>query len=454
MPRKQSQRHSAATPRSAPAPWLVGYADGDITPKPGQASMGGFAYERYAEGGGTPLRAQALAIRSLKGGAALLLCADIQGFDQTTVERLRRALGKKYKIPPEAILLAASHTHFGPGTLLRGNYLCCGPNPWYLVKLEAQLLSLADTALASLAPAELSYGALATAIGCNRRLKDDKGAIHFAPNPEGSYDRHTPIIHIERRGKAGPILLVGHACHPSSSGKIAGWSADYPGGLREQLENRLGHNTRALFVMGCGADAKVAHRDNVSGKTVFTADPVASQASGRLLADQVLNHLATQALIPLAGQLTCRMAGGFLTFNKPPARRTLEKMAYEGKPEHYATWWARQLLVSPDFPLRREWRVQAWRFGQQLTLIALEGEVCSPYGPLVRALARTPAAMIVAYANCTWAYIPTRQIYREGGYEGGDSFKAFLNPAPFTPKIEKEVMPIVKKALARLSTIG
>jgi len=82
--------------------------------------------------------------------------------------------------------------------------------------------------------------------------------------------------------------------------------------------------------------------------------------------------------------------------------------------------------------------VQVWQLGGRLTVFALEGEPCSPWGPRLRATAPTVEAMVIGYSNDVTAYIPDARIVREGGYEGGGAQKYFL-PGPFTERIEEEV---------------
>ena len=91
-------------------------------------------------------------------------------------------------------------------------------------------------------------------------------------------------------------------------------------------------------------------------------------------------------------------------------------MAYNGNARSSSTWWARQSLAYPDNRRTLRYEVQTWRLGD-LTAVALEGEVCADWGPMVRALARTRHAMAIAYANEVPGYIPTAQAFLEGGYE-------------------------------------
>lgn len=88
------------------------------------------------------------------------------------------------------------------------------------------------------------------------------------------------------------------------------------------------------------------------------------------------------------------------------------------------------------------------RLGDRLTWLGLEGEVCSPLGPLARACAATDLAMTVAYVNATEGYIPSRRIRIEGGYEGESSHRSWFLPAPFTRNVEREFKAIVRQAVA------
>lgn len=431
--------------------WKCGYAQAQITPRRDETvMMCGYGHDRSAKGALAPLEAQALALTDRRGRTALILSADILAFDRSMAERLRRVLRERHGLAPEAVLLAASHTHWGPGTLLRVNFAVGGPNPWYVQRLEEILLDLAGRALADRRSARLSYGAAELRLGRNRRLPNEKGEILFQINPDGSYDMHTPVIHVQWRravrDRIGELVLVGHACHPTSSGRIDKWWPDYPGAMRRRIQKKLGPKARGMFMMGCGADAKVSHVDPASKQEIFSGSPEWSRVAGCKLADGALRLLASAQLTALPAELRCKLASGKLSFGKPISQADLSDLATLPQ-QDFQSFWARQMLAYN--PLDRGFRydVQCWRLGEKLTLIALEGEVCSPLGPLARSLAKTPLAMTVAYANGSTGYIPTSRIVREGGYEGFSSHRAYFLPAPFTPRVEQEFRRIVKQAI-------
>jgi hypothetical protein len=426
-------------------PWSVGYAEADITPAPGQVQMRGFGSERYAKGTLAPLLTQVVALRDQDNHIGVLITADITGFERVMTEAIRRTITRKHGIPAKNVVLVASHTHWGPATQFHATFAAGGPNVWYMGFMEDKILACVDTALKDLSPAAIEYGSLDyRGIGCNRRLPVE-GRITWGPYQEGSFDGHTPILRIKRDQSPRQLVVVGHACHPTSSGKIEKWSPDYPGAARDYLADQL-PDTKGVFIQGCGGDAKVVHKDPETGKLVFSADPERSREAGEKLARAALAHLEGDQMIPLGGQLACSLVTGYLNYGERWSKDEIEKEAYTGSKKRYYTWVARQFLALPDRTESYRYDVQVWKLGSQLTIFGMEGEVCSPWGPMLRSMTRTEQAMVIGYVNNVDAYIPDKRIVREGGYEGGEAQKFFL-PGPFTENIDSEIKPIVTKAL-------
>jgi neutral ceramidase len=430
--------------------WSVGYAQAEITPAPGQVQMSGFGRERYARGVLAPLLTQVVVLRDGEDNTGVLITADILDLDRVMVEAIRRAIRYKHGIPSENIMLAASHTHWGPAVRFRMGFSLGAPNVWYMGLLEQKILAGVDAAMENLSRATIEYGWFDfRGIGCNRRLPAD-GKITWGPYKEGSFDGHTPIFRIEYGAEPKQLLVVGHACHPTSSGPIQMWSPDYPGAMRDCLAAEMPH-TRAVFVQGCGGDAKVVHEDPETGKLVFSNSPERAKAAGEKLARAVLKHLETGRMTPLDGQLTCSLATGQISYGRSWSREEIERQAFpepKKKGQHsWQTWTARQSLALPDHSESFRYDVQVWKLGNCLTVFGMEGEICSPWGPMLRAMAPTEQAMVIGYANGTGSYIPDKRIVREGGYEGLTSQHAYLLPAPFTENIDSEIKQIVARAL-------
>ncbi len=426
--------------------WRVGYAEADITPQPRQTQMAGFGRERYAEGAIAPLISQAVALRDPSGKTAVLVTADVVGLDRILVEVYRHKIVKKHKLDPAGVMFASSHTHWGPPTRLNAHLSCGGPNVWYLAKLEGTILQNVAKALKNLAPATIDYAhTKSVGIAACRRLYKG-GKVHWAPNSDGRFDDHVPIVRIRREGSPKQLLIVGHASHPTSSGAINKYSPDYPGAMRDVLNEAL-EDSRAIFVQGCGGDAKIVHKDPQKGKLVFSAHPDRARQAGEKLARLVLARLERKEFTPVRPGLKYSLVSGTLTYGEPWPDQEIRKVAFDGSPRGYLTWNARQFLGKPDVTESFRYDVQVWRLDGDLTIVGMEGEVCAPWGPIVRAMADvTREAMVVGYANSITSYIPDAQIMREGGYEAVRAHMYF-KPAPFTEKVEDEVKAVVRKGL-------
>ena len=238
--------------------------------------MSGYGRERYADGSVMPLISQVVVLRDLEGNTGIFIAADIVAFDRVMVNAIRHSIHKKHNISEENILLVASHTHWGPAVRLTGNFSTGAPNIWYNAWLEEKITNQVDRALTGLSPAAIEYTSFDyREIASNRRLLVD-GEMMMKPNPDGSFDGHTPLRKIKRDAHPQHILMVGYASHVTDLGAIEKWSPGYPGSMRNYLSGAL-PDTKAVFIQGCGGDAKITYTDSETGKLVFSSDTIHSR---------------------------------------------------------------------------------------------------------------------------------------------------------------------------------
>lgn len=403
--------------------------------------MTGFGRERYAGGTLMPLRAQAIAFEDANGMQSVVVASDVLGHSRVQVDTMRHRIQRAHGLDPSQVAFPCSHTHCGPSVSYSLNFAVGGLNIWYLAHLESVLVGLVDSALRDLAPASVSYGETDCQIGMNRRhLVGDE--IRHEPNEEGIYDRHTPVLRIQRRKSPRQVVVVCHACHPTSTGAYEKWSPDWPGSMRRQLETEI-DDCRAVFLKGCGADANVVHKDPATESYVFSRDPRRARQAGTKLAKQVLRFLAGSELQRLDADLSTTIASGSLSLKRKRSIKAIRDLA-NGDNQSHLTWWARQSLAYPDVRRSVAYDVQVWKLGG-LKMIWLEGEVCADLGISLRDAVEGFVAT-VAYSNACQGYISSARLIREGGYEGDTSHMAYFLPAPFAEKSEEEFMRICLKA--------
>lgn len=164
------------------------------------------------------------------------------------------------------------------------------------------------------------------------------------------------------------------------------------------------------------------------------------------------NVLFLVTAITVCVSQTSSLTTGQISYGQRWSPEEIERQAYpeptkNGLRNSWLTWTARQSIALPDYSQSFRYDVQVWKLGNRLTMFGMEGEICSPWGPMLRAMARTEQAMVIGFANGTSSYIPDKRIVREGGYESLTSQRAYFLPAPFTENIDSEIKEIVKRAI-------
>jgi hypothetical protein len=114
---------------------------------------------------------------------------------------------------------------------------------------------------------------------------------------------------------------------------------------------------------------------------------------------------------------------------------------------------ARRMIEAMDsgHPVREvSYPVQAVRFGKDLTLVALGGEVVVDYDLRAKREYLGEPLMVAGYSNAVMGYIPSERILREGGYEAVDNLIYYGQPGPFAPGVEDRVFDAIHKAMKKV----
>jgi hypothetical protein len=130
-----------------------------------------------------------------------------------------------------------------------------------------------------------------------------------------------------------------------------------------------------------------------------------------------------------------------LPFQAAPDRAELQRRLSDQN--HYVRLHAQQLLAALDreggLAAAYPYPIQVWQFGGNLTLIALAGEVVVDYALRFKARYGFAQTWVAAYSNEVPAYVPSRRVLLEGGYESGDAMVYFGHPAPSEASVEERI---------------
>lgn len=423
------------------ANFKAGAGRADITPA-GPIWLSGYAARTHAsEGALHKLWAKALVIESGRGQRIVIVSTDVVGIPRTIADDVAARVEKKYGIQRGQLLLNASHTHTGPYIWSNLNNLTVFP-PDEQVKLEAYARTFADdivsaigAAMGDLAPATIEYAAGSAGFAVNRRQATPTG-VKIGVNPEGPMDRSVPVLKITGADGKVRAIVFGYACHNTTlTQDTYQLSGDYAGFAAAEMESTHPGAT-AMFLMLCGADQNPNPRGTVELARRWGAELGAA-----------VERVIAAPMTPIAGPIRTSYRVVPLQF----AQRTRQEFEAELKSKTPAeARRGRMMLDALDAGRaidRIEYPVQAIRFGQTLTMVALGGEVVVDYDLRIKREYPGEPLIVAGYSNDVMCYIPSARVLREGGYEANDSMVYYGRPGPFAGDVEERIMSAVRRGM-------
>jgi hypothetical protein len=419
----------------------AGAARVDITPG-GPIWMSGYASRNHPSTGVRQhLFARALAIDDGAGGRFAIVSTDLVGLPPGVASQVATRAQQQFGIQRSRLLLNSSHTHTGPVvwpglaamfTLPEGEEQKLHE---YAARLVDQLVAVVGKAFDELAPVQMAFGFGQAGFAMNRREPTANG-IKLGVNPSGPTDHEVPVIRVTGPDGRVRAIVFAYACHNTTlNGDFYEITGDYAGYAEAALEAEYPGAT-ALFLELCGGDQNPNPRGTVD----------LAERHGRDLAAEVR-----------------RVLGGFLRPLRPPvhtgwAIATLPFAAQN--PANYEADLAnpkasaalkRRARSMLDFPITATtYAVQAIRFGKDLTLLALSGEVVVDYGLRAKREYSGEPLIVAGYSNGVMSYIPTDRVLSEGGYEAVDSMIYYGMPGPFQPGVEGRVFGAIHQAMKQV----
>ena len=301
----------------------------------------------------------------------------------------------------------------------------------YTADLRRKLIAVAAEALKKLAPAKLTWGNGKATFAVNRRnnREADVPKLRTEGNLRGPVDHDVPALFVQDAEGRIVAVACGYACHATvlSGNQI---SADWPGYAQTELEKKY-PGAIALTWIGCGGDQNPVPRRKVEY----------AQDYGRQLA-RAVEKVHSDKTQPIAGKLVCSYSEIDIPFARLPTRDEL-KRTLDSK-NRYEVARAKTLLqrlerdgkLNPTYP----YPVQVWKLGNGPTFVLLGGEVVVDYSLRLKQELGATSTWVAGYSNDVLAYIPSRRVLLEGGYEGGGAMLYYGHPSPWAVGIEQKII--------------
>ena len=415
-----------------PPVFRAGAATADITPPLGELVVGGFvpfpANEIH-----DPLHARCLVLDDGKNRIAIVICDNL-GITRSVYDEARTLISKSSKIPPDQILMAATHTH----SATRAH------EPKYRPKVVAGIAAAVNTAIQNLTPAKIGWGGVDEPSEVfNRRWHVSKPEL--ARNPFGGVDTvrmNPPRANAALIKPAGPIdpevsflsvqttkgqpiaLLANYSLHYVGGVNKGDVSADYFAIFSQQIQKLLGADSVTPPFVGMMSNGTSGDINNINFrdgnarrydryvKMTEVANKVAGRVNGAHSQLKFNEHVKV-------GSLTRDLK---LTMRKPDPeikawfRKVMAKPEDAEKFHRYERTYAARVQKLDDGPKEITVPLQVVRIGD-LAIAAIPFETFAEIGLKIKDKSPFADTFTIELANDSRGYLPTPRQHDLGGYE-------------------------------------
>lgn len=417
----------------------AGAAVADITPVKWPVPLVGQFNQRLADKAWDPLHARAMVLDDGKTQLAIVVI-DSCHVPRWVLDDAKQRAAKTTGIPPQNMLMSATHTHTAPPSRDRRDVKA---DPEYVELLTEGVAKAVEQAHANLEPAEVGWGVTQVPEEVfNRRWFMKEGGIVANPfglttdkvrmnppagsplldRPAGPTDPDVSVVSV-RAASGRPIaLLANYSLHYVGGIPAGGVSADYFGEFARIVEKRLtveGEHPPMVGILSNGTSGDVNNID-------FRNRRPASKPFERMR--QVAERVADAALevyedMNHRRDITLSAAQRLLTLNKrrpTPAEveRAKEFLAADNPASlpNLAVPYAKSTLEADKPPYTAELVLQALRIGD-VGIAAIPCEVFAEIGLEIKAKSPHKPTFTIELANGHYNYLPTPRQHALGGYE-------------------------------------
>ncbi|MBI5479517.1 MAG: neutral/alkaline non-lysosomal ceramidase N-terminal domain-containing protein [Deltaproteobacteria bacterium] len=241
---------SGEEPLRTPTQFFVGYAEADVTPPIGTI-MGGYGPPggyRRSTGTHDPIMAQVAIIANDAPQAFVYITMDTVGYFHdfgdwgpgiaAVRQEIVKKIGKQFRMTPEHIVLASTHSHSGPDLTGFWQQTNQGPDLVYLNTLLEAIPAAAKEAADGIRPGTVHY-VMTELVGYSGRSEDCSDVL----------DNSVAVMQARDAAGTPVFTIANYAKHPTSLGSSNTlFSGDYIWGFREEILARTG--APGLYMQG------------------------------------------------------------------------------------------------------------------------------------------------------------------------------------------------------------
>ncbi len=399
------------------------FCEKDITPHLGTIIPGDFG-ARYSDGVIKPLMVRAMVISDGEKSAAIAV-VDSCGLYADVAEAVRKKVAKTTNLPPDAVMVMATHSHSAGPTLNWGEQIRV--NPQYIDMLAARTADAITEAFYNKKEISVRKNtSVLDGVSFIRVFKMKDGGLKTNPGV-GNPDIIEPACEIDREISVAYILdnekpigaIINFALHPAI---VCGTKShgDYISIISEEMKKAFGDGFITLFINGaCG---NINHVNPFDKKTV---EPGIHDIIGAKIAECAISLLKDAE--ETDGSISYASSKIKLRRRRADARAIADAVKHldsfgdelesagPGTPGYIETFFALQAMISrSDRAIFTETELQAIKMGD-VHIYGVPAQIFCEFGVEIKKNA--PFSMVSAFANDYIGYIPTPECMKPGVYE-------------------------------------
>jgi neutral/alkaline ceramidase-like enzyme len=430
----------AGEPGQAPT-FRAGAATSNITPPLGGLIVGGFAplpsTHIHDE-----LHARCLVLDDGSTKLALVVC-DLLGIDRQVSDDARALIHKDLGIPPENVLISATHTHSAVSALGKDARIISHTMDEYQRFVARRVADGVKRALNVARPARIGWGSAAAPEHVfNRRWYLKEGTM--PPNPFGGIDKvkmnppagspnllepagptdpMIPFIALREPGGKPIAVFSTYSLHYVGGVGPGHISADYFGMYCDALGRLMKTDGQtppfvALMANGTSGDINNINFREPRGKRQpyeqmkFVADDVAAKVHAALAKARYRDHVKLAARYREPQIATRRPSEELLAW----AKKTLAERPQAAGKTDLTRVYAERTLRMAEHPEKLKLPLQVLRIGE-LAVGSMPCEIFCEIGLEFKKRSPAQPAWLVSLNHGYYGYLPTPRHHELGGYE-------------------------------------
>ncbi|WBQ05354.1 hypothetical protein [Kribbella sp. CA-293567] len=396
---------------------LLAAASLDVTPPPGHRLDGYSAREGLATGTADPLRATLIWLSTEGSPGVLWLSLDAIAAGTALTAELAAAAGAAAGIPPECVLVCASHTHSAPSGWT-GQIHPVIPSLREPSLYEPLIAAVAATPL-DRHPVRASWRSIEViGVGTNRHHRD------------GPHDNTAGVLALRSAiDDTLRAVLLDFACHPTTYGpENLLYSADWPGATRTALAHLAAAGTRSEPVVGYlqGAAGDVSPRFTRQGRGAPEVERLGSLLAARVAEALTAPGLDLPSVAPTIHRATVSLKvrdlptpaelAAVINTAEAGLHGSLDDPAHRIAQTRLDGARGQSLMAAARLPAALDLPISVARLGD-VTWVHLPVELFATHGRQLQTESPHPITRVIGYTDGYFGYVVDPDAAHRGTYE-------------------------------------